>query len=317
MKNQLMKWISGAALLLGFAMFLTQCETDLNTIDNTEALDPTLTALGGGNSGTQGSFVDVCTCLTDNFPYEELSPAEIEALTFMREEEKMARDVYTAMAGLYDLPIFANIANAEQRHMNLVGCLLDKYDLADPIGDDVPGEFSNADIQTLYNNLLALGQTDLLSALTAGATIEDRDIADLLERTGNTDVNNEDILAVFTELTKASRNHMRAFVKKLAGLDVTYVPQYITQEYFDSFINLPWEKGGSICGTCPNGGPGNGNGNGNGPGNGNGGICPNGNGGGNGPGGGNGNGNGNGNGPGGGNGNGPGNGNGGTCPNGN
>lgn len=42
-----------------------------------------------------------------------LNAAEIEGLLFMREEEKLAHDVYLALYAKWGLPIFQNIAQSE------------------------------------------------------------------------------------------------------------------------------------------------------------------------------------------------------------
>ena len=67
-----------------------------------------------------------------------LTQAEIDALWFMREEEKLARDVYLVLAEKWDLGLFWNIAESEQQHMDAVLKLLKKYGLEDPAGD--PGD---------------------------------------------------------------------------------------------------------------------------------------------------------------------------------
>ena len=71
-----------------------------------------------------------------------LTKPEIDALLLMREEEKMARDVYLELNDLWGLPIFQNIANSEQTHMNAVKTLLDRYGLQDPAAGRGVGEFS-------------------------------------------------------------------------------------------------------------------------------------------------------------------------------
>ncbi len=320
MKKQIFKCTVSMAALVLFAMLFTSCETDASEIAQMSNLKAA-TALNDIAAATPTSNFDatqVCNCLLENYPFEELSAAEVDALLFMREEEKLAHDVYIGMKAKWGVNIFSNISNAEQRHMDAVLCLINKYDLDDPVGSNAVGAFNNANLQLLYNNLMTQGSASLKEALKVGATIEDLDIADLLERTPNMD--NKDIIVVFSELTKGSRNHLRAFNRNLVKQGETYVPQYISQVLFDEIINSPKETGGSTCvGTCTGNGPGNGtgncngsgpqgNGSGNGPGNGNGtcdGTGPNGNngGGGNGPG--------NGGGGNGGGGNGPGNGNGG------
>ena len=44
----------------------------------------------------------------------------------MREEEKLARDVYVALGDRWGLRVFENIARAEQRHMDAVVAQLDR-----------------------------------------------------------------------------------------------------------------------------------------------------------------------------------------------
>ncbi len=256
MKNQISKWITGMALLFGMVMLFTQCEANEAELAQMDELKTVTTA--NGSSTERGAYDEtkVCDCLTDKFEFEDLSDAEKNALLFMREEEKLARDVYLGLHEKWGAKTFSNIAKAEQRHMNAVGCLIKKYGLNDPVGDNENGIFANATLQELYNTLMDKGKLSYQDALMAGATIEDLDISDLLTQMPNMD--NDDIKAVFEELTKGSRNHLRAFNKNLLNLGVTYKPQYINQNLFDEIINSPKERGGAICGTCTGGGNGSG-----------------------------------------------------------
>ncbi len=271
MKRQILNGTIGLAFLASFSLAFAGCETDLNKMDQAQSLEMSAALAASDMGGVNAT--DLCNCLLANFPAETLSAEETEALLFMREEEKLARDIYLGMYELWKVRIFDNISKAEQRHMDAIGCLIQKYELSDPVGENGIGVFQNADLQVLYDNLLAQGSVSLQAAYTTGATIEDVDIRDLLGMADNPAVDNQDVVAVFGELTKASRNHMRAFTSRLESLGLTYVPQYITPEYYESIVTTDWEKGGSICGPCPGQGLGNGNGQGNG-GQGNGGNCP-------------------------------------------
>lgn len=171
----------------------------------------------------------------NNLPVESLSDAEKESLLFMREEEKMARDVYLTLGKKYNANAFTNIASAEQTHMNAVLTLLKKYSVTDPVGNNAVGVFKNAEIQTLYNQLVTSGNLSLLNALKAGATIEDKDVYDLLEDLKKVD--NQDIIFVFNNLLKGSKNHMRAFYRNITRLGATYTPQYITQAELDLILS--------------------------------------------------------------------------------
>lgn len=174
-------------------------------------------------------------------PAESLSAYEQASLLRMREEEKMARDVYQALYAKWGLQQFGNIAASEQRHMDAMLDLLNKYNLADPAANKQPGEFADTSLQRFYNKLMAEGMQSATAALTTGATIEDLDLFDLAEAMEKSD--NEDIDRVYGNLSKASRNHMRAFNRGLHSSGASYMPQYITQALFDSIINSEHERG--------------------------------------------------------------------------
>lgn len=173
-----------------------------------------------------------CTCIVN--PSEEISNQEAEMLKFMREEEKLARDVYTTLSTQYTIPVFKNIARSEQWHMDRVLCLLNYYNIKDPASEQV-GVFNNPELQELYNNLVEQGSTTLVDALTVGATIEDVDIKDLSEYISQTE--NEAIVKIFDHLKYGSGNHMRAFSAILSNNDVVYAPQFISQEEYDTLLS--------------------------------------------------------------------------------
>lgn len=142
-----------------------------------------------------------------------LSADEADSLVYMREEEKLARDVYTALYEIWQYPIFANISRSEQRHMDAVRVLIDRYDLQDPAAADIPGTFESQELQELYNELMETGGRSLSDALSVGVRIEELDISDLLVGIENTD--NEDIASVYENLLKGSRNHLASFSSRL------------------------------------------------------------------------------------------------------
>ncbi len=113
------------------------------------------------------------------------SAAEVEALQYMREEEKLARDVYLALYEEWQLPIFQTIAGSESQHMEAMLTLIEKYGLTDPAAGKAEGEFTNPELQALYAQLVAQGSKSAVDALKVGATIEDLDIADLMEALEN------------------------------------------------------------------------------------------------------------------------------------
>ena len=96
----------------------------------------------------------------------DLTDIEKEMLTYVREEEKMARDVYLVLSESYKKPIFKNIAKSEQVHMDKVLCLLIHFNVDDPALDNI-GEFADPGIQVMYNDLIDLGSNNIIDALTA------------------------------------------------------------------------------------------------------------------------------------------------------
>ena len=190
---------------------------------------------GYGSGGNGGYFYNMAPYI-NSLPYQEISEAEKQALLHMREEEKLARDVYRTLYERWGLRVFSNIAASEQRHMDAVKILLLKYNIEDPVKDDSVGVFSNPEMTKLYEELVAKGLQSPADALMVGATIEDLDIYDLQKWLLKVD--NTDIVFVFSNLKKGSENHIRAFTRILKNqYGITYKAQYITQEELDLILS--------------------------------------------------------------------------------
>ncbi|HQI44373.1 MAG TPA: DUF2202 domain-containing protein [Dysgonamonadaceae bacterium] len=161
-----------------------------------------------------------------------LLPEEVEGLMLMREEEKMAHDVYSSFYDKFGLRVFANIANSESKHMEAVLWLINSYKLTDPASNEL-GVFKNADIQNLYNKFMSEGVNEV-EALKIGAFIEEYDIADLEKLISET--GNMYIVRVYTNLLNGSKNHLRAFVKNLSSRNVVYQPSILSQTEYAEII---------------------------------------------------------------------------------
>ena len=168
---------------------------------------------------------------------------EEQSLIFMREEEKLARDVYLTFYEQWEDTVFANIAESEQTHTDTIEDMLEKYGLPDPVVDDTIGVFVNSFLLEKYYELVAKGQVSELDALMVGAFIEELDIIDLQEAVEQTD--EEDLEQLYSNLMRGSRNHLRAFAERIeeaAGED--YSAQLLDQEAVDAIVNTPFETGG-------------------------------------------------------------------------
>jgi len=172
-------------------------------------------------------------------PSSALSQVDADGLAFMREEEKLAGDVYRALYEIWGLPIFSNIADAEATHTSAVAELLATYRLTDPAQGLGPGEFANPDLQALYDELVETGSQSVTDALQVGALIEELDITDLRLR----ETNEPDIDRVYSTLERGSSNHLRAFNRQLENRDITYVPIHLDQGTFDLITGTPTQRG--------------------------------------------------------------------------
>ncbi len=140
----------------------------------------------------------------------------IANLTHMRDEERLARDIYTAMAAKYaQAAPFANIARSEQVHFDTMGLLLTRYGVADPSAGKNPGSYADPALQSLYDKLLASGDESLAKAYDVGIAVESLDIADLKAAIAQT--SQADVKAALTNLMNGSANHLSAFTAAKDG----------------------------------------------------------------------------------------------------
>jgi hypothetical protein len=192
-------------------------------------------------------------------PEGDLSELEIAALQYMREEEKLARDIYEVLYDEWGVPVFANIAASEQAHMDAVAYLLDAYGLTDPAANTAPGEFSDESLQALYNQLIDQGLQSLTDALRVGAAIEEIDILDLQERLAQTE--NQAVIQTFNNLLQGSVNHLSAFSSNLQRqTGQAYEPQYMDAAAYEGLLASAASQGYGAGMGNGNGGQGTGTG---------------------------------------------------------
>jgi len=161
--------------------------------------------------------------------------SEISNLLFMREEEKLAHDVYVTLYEKWGFRVFNNISYSEQRHTEAVLTLLNYYGIEDIVGDNPIGVFVNEELQALYDTLVVTGNLSEVEALKVGALIEEVDIVDLEDELALTE--KEPIITVYNNLLKGSENHLRAFVRNLNRWGVDYEPQVLGTDVFNAIIN--------------------------------------------------------------------------------
>jgi hypothetical protein len=191
----------------------------------------------GGNGGNEAGTGDAGNgngVNLSDIPVSDLTTEEAASLIYMREEEKLARDVYNQLYEVWGLPTFQNIAASEQNHMDEVSNLLARYDLPEPPLE--AGVFTNSELQDLYNALVARGSQSAAEALLVGGAIEEIDILDLQESLAQTD--NADIQLVYNNLMNGSYSHLRAFSSAYTNqTGEIYTAQYMTDEMLQSILS--------------------------------------------------------------------------------
>jgi hypothetical protein len=165
-----------------------------------------------------------------------LNERENSGLLFIWEEEKMARDLYTALYEKQSDPIFSDLARSEQSHMDQARAIMDKYGLATPgnPGKDEQGVYENQTLQKIYNELLAKGTASHEDALKAAAAFEEISIIDLKKELYATQT--DDAKTMYQGLLAGSEKHLRSIVRDLENQNIKYDPQYLEREEFEGII---------------------------------------------------------------------------------
>lgn len=172
-------------------------------------------------------------------PRSALTLSEQEGLLLMREEEKIARDVYIRLYDRWGIRPFGNINGSEQAHMDAMLALLEHFGLPDPAQGLALGQFRNPELQRLYDALVEQGLRSPEEAIRVGLLIEELDIDDLQKAARLS--NHEAIRKVYDELERGSRNHLRAFYRWKAQLGVSYAPKHLSPDVFTAIALSPHE----------------------------------------------------------------------------
>ena len=223
----------------------------------------------GGGVNTTGSTDASGSTSVDNTAADEpgatgvtgLDATEASHLTFMREEEKLARDVYLTLANLYpDQQAFSQIGTrSEQTHTDTMRDKLDQFDLPDPNPNtnELPasiGVFTGEEWGWYFTEKFALlttkGAVSELDALYVGALIEELDMYDIVicpqvmvdrgyaSPCGLEYTDERSLQTAYSALVSGSESHLRAFVEQIEAFigAGNYVAQYITQAEVDTIF---------------------------------------------------------------------------------
>lgn len=220
-----MKKIS-TIFILAFLLSLGACSSDKSAI--------------GMDSSADLSSEEISAALAA-LPMGVVTDSLETFLQYLREEEKLARDVYTKSFELYDYDVFNRISKSEQHHMDAIKMLLNRYDIEDPVGENPVGIFVNKDLSELYNTLIQRSADSLKAALLVGAEIEEIDILDILNSLDQFE--NEDVQLVLNHLLKGSYHHLNAYVRNLSINGIEYQPKYLSSEQYLQILANPGNRG--------------------------------------------------------------------------
>jgi hypothetical protein len=148
-----------------------------------------------------------------------LTAEEIATLQWIREEEKLAHDVYVDLYAYWPNKVFKAIAKQEAAHFKTIGKVLKLYGVPDP-AIDMPGRFSQPQLQAAYDEYLARGVLSYVDALKVGVDIELMDIDDLSIAMDETD--RVPLEQHYRHLLIGARNHLRMFQLRLQAEGVSY-----------------------------------------------------------------------------------------------
>ena len=174
-------------------------------------------------------------------PMGQLSESEVEAIAYLREVEKLARDVLLALDEQWDDEAFRRVAQSEDTHTEAIKALIDRYNLWDPSSVTWDGYYNNEELLALHRQLVRRGKGSAVDALAVGVQIQEISILDMREYRAETD--DEDVQMVYENLLRASRNHLRVFAALLEEQGAVYERKHLGQTLFDEIVSTPPEPG--------------------------------------------------------------------------
>lgn len=233
MKTSMKNLVIGSFMVASLFV-ASSCQKDNMNAENAQYASVLAVSADGTTSVIEANLKSALITTSD------LTDGELASLLKMKEEEKLARDVYSVLSQKWGSQVFSNISAAESNHLNAIVLLLTNYGSTESsIGE--AGIFADAAVQTLYSDLVAKASVSIQEAYKTGALIEEMDIKDLDKALATS--TNENVTLVFENLLKGSRNHLRAFNLQLTNLGIVYTPVYISQTDYNLIVTSPMEKG--------------------------------------------------------------------------
>jgi hypothetical protein len=176
------------------------------------------------------------TSSTEATSVPELTDAQKYTLAYMWNEEKLAKEIYLALYGVWEgqtVTLYNIATQSETRHIAAVEGLVEAYDINITNLDDynesyseaelralAPGEYAIPELQELYDTLYIEGSSSEQQALEVGCKVEVRDIADLNESIAIAS-GIDDLVSTFELLRLQSYQHYKEISDTLKSMGVT------------------------------------------------------------------------------------------------
>jgi len=165
---------------------------------------------------------------------EPLGADEQRDLQRIREQRKLARDLYWDLAKHWGSLVLVRLGAAEQAHLNALDTLLDHYDLSDPVAGPAVGESGDPKFHALHAQIVEVGHRSEMAASQAGLLVEEMSLSDLAAARART--RRPEIAAVYDDLLRDSRNHLRALFRQMQRFEGEYVPQSLSLSDFEAIV---------------------------------------------------------------------------------
>lgn len=150
------------------------------------------------------------------------------------ELRKLARDLYSELARRWGALALVHVGIAEEAHLDAIGALLEHDGLADPLPGRAVGESGDPQIRALHAQLAEMGLRSEMAAFQVGLLVEELGLRDLSAARSRT--HQPEITAVYDDLMRSSRNHMRTFFRQMQRFEGEYVPQYLALTDFEAIV---------------------------------------------------------------------------------
>ncbi|MFB6226179.1 MAG: DUF2202 domain-containing protein [Candidatus Paceibacteria bacterium] len=162
-------------------------------------------------------------------------------LIYLIEEEKVARDLSYKFSQKYDEKIFTEVYKAENTHLKAVQRFIRNYKLDDPTSKNGVGEFKNPQLQKIYDEKLSSGKENKNKAYQSLLWVLEKNINDININKDSTD--KDDILFVYNNLIRSSKNHIRAIDSLLSKEGGSYSPEHLSKAKYESIISSDIDSG--------------------------------------------------------------------------